>query len=381
MGAEKSIVVGGAFTRSTVAIQASTDGGASFQDVVVFDQGGKKRVEVVAERMRTFVRISPVPAGVNVDVGAPKGAPQFFILPLPAGDGPGAPVDVSDLGNVITSIVTGEYLGTTIHVEISQDNVTYQPCIGFAEREGIVTKHPVTTKFARAFVRGRTNNSHPFNPSVSLGFGFLAGGAAPIEFDVPITVRGDTNAEGVSDKVARADHQHRLEVEVEDEGSLAGARPTIDFVGAGVGAVDDPANDKVVVTIPGTLVDGAVVERDLFKDNQVQTTSGSFVDAMGGASVTVPIDGNYWAILEAESTNQSGSGILEVGIGVNGTAAAVANSERRAQGNANDIKIVTVTVNLGALLTGDTVHAIFRRFSGAGSVRLFARNLSIFKVQ
>lgn len=57
-------------------------------------------------------------------------------------------------------------------------------------------------------------------------------------------------------------------LEVQDEGILVGTRPAMNFTGAGVVATDDPANDRVVVTVAnGTS--GVVA----FGDNSVAATT------------------------------------------------------------------------------------------------------------
>jgi hypothetical protein len=197
----------------------------------------------------------------------------------------------------------------------------------------------------------------------------------------PITVRGDTNADGASGNHADAEHQHRLELEVEDEGALAGARPAINFVGVGVGAVDNPAEDRVDITIPGTSDGGAVVKRSLYKSDTVSTSGNTFVDAMSGSTVAVPIDGDYWAIFEGEGMNSNANAVMEIGISVNSTAAVIAGSERDSQGNASDHRVTMTTVQLPGLVAGDLIRTLFRKSSGAQSVSLMRRHLSIFKVQ
>jgi hypothetical protein len=197
----------------------------------------------------------------------------------------------------------------------------------------------------------------------------------------PITVRGDTNAEGIGAEIARAAHQHRLELEVEDEGALAGARPAINFVGVGVGAVDDPGNDRVNITIPGTPSDGATVERSTYVAASTATSGNVFVDGMSGLDVTVPIDGSYWAIWEGEFMNSNASAVLEVGVSVNSLVAVVANSERSLQGNASDLGNFVTSIELGALSAGDLVRGLFRKVMGPQTVSLIRRNLTIFKVQ
>jgi hypothetical protein len=205
--------------------------------------------------------------------------------------------------------------------------------------------------------------------------------AGNIDTGVPITVRGPTNAEGASAEIARADHDHRLEVEYEDEGILASARPRLNVVGIGAGLVDDPGNDRAVLTIPGTPSDGTVVKRSQYVATNTSTSGAAFVDGMSGTSVTVPIDGDYWAIFEAEGMNQSASGVVEIGISVDSLVAVVANSERSSQGPASDMRPLITTIQLPGLTAGQLVRCLFRKSSGAGSVEMDRRHLSIFKVQ
>lgn len=67
----------------------------------------------------------------------------------------------------------------------------------------------------------------------------------------PATVTGPSNSEGTSESFARADHEHRLAVSVEDGGVAVGSRPTVNFTGAGVTVTDDGGNDRIDVDIPG----------------------------------------------------------------------------------------------------------------------------------
>jgi len=201
-----------------------------------------------------------------------------------------------------------------------------------------------------------------------------------LTYGVPITVRGPTNAPGATD-VAHADHDHRLEYEVEDEGVLVSARPRMNFVGAGVGAVDLPGLDKTEVTIPGNVTDGAVVKRSTYVGASSSTSSTGYVDGMAGLNVTVPIDGDYLCILEGEAEQQNASAVLEIALSVNSVTVPTANSERKSQGNASDMRAVVTSVQLPGLVAGDLVRALFRKFSGAQSVTLHRRHLILIKVQ
>lgn len=64
---------------------------------------------------------------------------------------------------------------------------------------------------------------------------------------------GTANAAGAAATLSRSDHVHRTQVAVEDEGIAAGSRPTINFIGPGISAVDNPGNDRVDVTLSAAV--------------------------------------------------------------------------------------------------------------------------------
>jgi hypothetical protein len=218
----------------------------------------------------------------------------------------------------------------------------------------------------------------PADPGVS-----MEGSRADHKHDavtgVPVAVNGPFNVEGVSLGLARRDHHHRLELDVLDEGALEGQRPAINFVGVGVTAVDNPGSDRVDITIPGTTDGGATVSRSDGSIIPLSTSGVIFI--ITALSVTVPVAGKYWAIFESEADNQSGSGVLEIGISVNSTVVVVAGSARSSGGSASDMRSVVTTADLGVLAPGDIVRALFRKKAGAGAVDIVNRRLTIFLVQ
>jgi hypothetical protein len=74
-------------------------------------------------------------------------------------------------------------------------------------------------------------------------------GGGGVTFDAPVAT-GTANAEGTSTSATRADHVHRTQVTVQENGVDKGARPRLDFKGAVVVA-DDPIGDKVEISIVG----------------------------------------------------------------------------------------------------------------------------------
>jgi hypothetical protein len=276
---DKAIVVGGSFPGATITIEVSVDGGVVFAPVATFQSHeGKKKVVVVCDRMRTNVSGRGLVFTANVDVGADDIQTVYAVLPLPAAPGPGAPINVATMGLFKTAVLGGDPGSGAVYVQASEDGVTWAPCTAF-QAAGI-KRFSVATQFLRTFVIGGS-----VAVTVSVGAELGDGGdcedcltnAPPTQIDVgdaavvgvaaegaradhqhalpsppaPLTVTGPTNLAGVALTVTRSDHRHRLEVMVEDEGVLAGARPIINFIGAGVTAVDDPGNDRVNVVIPG----------------------------------------------------------------------------------------------------------------------------------
>ena len=63
---------------------------------------------------------------------------------------------------------------------------------------------------------------------------------------------------GVSLALPRADHVHRLELLVGEEGVFVGARPAINFIGSSVTAVDNPGSDRVDITVSAAALGGAL---------------------------------------------------------------------------------------------------------------------------
>lgn len=63
---------------------------------------------------------------------------------------------------------------------------------------------------------------------------------------------GTTNTEGTATSLARSDHIHRTLVALQEEGAAVASRPTLNFIGAGITAVDNPGSDRVDITIVST---------------------------------------------------------------------------------------------------------------------------------
>ncbi|HLU38117.1 MAG TPA: hypothetical protein VK081_01955, partial [Planctomycetota bacterium] len=179
MGRDKTVVVRGDFPGATITIEISQDAGGltGYAPVTTFQNGDQRRLlEVAARYMRVNVegRKSSVTFTANADVGASDIGAQFAALPMPAGNGAGAAVDVSALGAYCTFITAGSFLGATITVEASEDGVSYAPVVTFANYGGQQSA-VVTANFMRVAVSGR-KAIIPFTATAAVGAINDAGG-------------------------------------------------------------------------------------------------------------------------------------------------------------------------------------------------------------
>lgn len=118
---------------------------------------------------------------------------------------------------------------------------------------------------------------------------------------------GASNTPGTSEDVVRADHGHRLEVTILETAVPVGARPAINFDGAGVSVADDGGNDRVNVTISGaptgpagndltgTYPDpfvaniGGAATANVGADSPITFTDHTALDAFSPYDVAVPL--------------------------------------------------------------------------------------------
>ena len=167
MGKNKSITLAGDFGGGAVSVQASMDG-ATFFSIKTLTRSGRIQIPLIAQFMRVFVQDRGSSFSVNADVGADDSGATFVTLPLPAGDGAGAPVDVSALGTFTTFTVDGAFEGSSVAIEISEDGVDYVSAgVHFASYGGLRSKD-VVANWMRTFVR---NRGPSFGAVVAVGAG------------------------------------------------------------------------------------------------------------------------------------------------------------------------------------------------------------------
>ncbi len=261
MGIPKTITVSGTFPGATITIEASVDGGTVYAPVAVFQSGSNEiKASFVANFMRVNVsgRSTLNPFSANIDVGAPDAAGQFGDVNIPAGNGVGTALDVSDFGVDTTFIAGGSFAGAAIRVEISEDNVAWAPLLQFTGQGGLKTA-VVTAAWVRARVSGRTTLT-PFSGTLSLGAAadpIVVSGIDVEDEGTPLANNPHTTLNFVGDGVTATDAGGGVaditipgDVAADDEGTPLGRFTTFDFVGSGVTATD-AGGGTCQVTVPG----------------------------------------------------------------------------------------------------------------------------------
>lgn len=178
----------------------------------------------------------------------------------------------------------------------------------------------------------------------------------------PVDVTGSTNAEGASTALARADHQHRLEVEVEDGGTPVGARPTLNFIGATV--ADDGGNDRVNVTVSGGLVqtDSDRVTTQTDKSNATFSTLLSVAMTTGANRVQCFFSASFIEILSLTGAR------AEFRLVIDGVVQENVASNVNAL---NEPQSVSLVFQSAVLTAGShTIEIEWRRLSLIGTVRI-----------
>ena len=103
---------------------------------------------------------------------------QFVTLPVPAGNGIGASVDVSAMGAEKTVVVCGGAFVAAVHIEVSNDGVTWGPFIDFTACDW--DNYIVSCRFMRVRVSGYKSGA----PVAAVGASG-AGASASISLPVP----------------------------------------------------------------------------------------------------------------------------------------------------------------------------------------------------
>jgi hypothetical protein len=157
MGPEKTITVQTAFG-GVVNIELSLDG-TTWAQVASFTQPGKKIINMPGFQMRVN-RAGAVSGTPNVDIGANDNGAQFVTLVAPAGDGAGAAVDVSALGELNAVTVLGTFSGN-VSIQVSEDNTDWATCMSFTPGSPGIQVKKFTAQFMRVLRSGFTTAGTP----------------------------------------------------------------------------------------------------------------------------------------------------------------------------------------------------------------------------
>lgn len=116
-----------------------------------------------------------------------------------------------------------------------------------------------------------------------------------------------------------------------------------------------------------------------YLSSNVSTSNTNWTDAFSGDSCSPPFDGDYYCIFEAVVSGSGQNGTVEIGVGVNSITTPQADTVRPRAVTTEAGTVVSTTV-LAGLVTTDTVHGLFRRAAGNGSVMANIRRISIFRM-
>lgn len=337
MGRDRTIVVDGTFPGTLIAIEGSVDAGTTWFPITTFTFTSEKVIPIACNRMRTNVGgRSAEPFTASVAVGAVDDGALFVALPMPAGNGAGAPVDVSAHGSFTTFAVAGTFTGAVVAIQGSEDGTDWATICAFADKSGFASRAELAN-FYRTFVSGRS-------PLVS----FVAS-AAVGSINDPITSAGTPG------------------IDIQDEGVPIAGNPhtTLNFVGGGVAATDG-GGGVATITVPGGGVpigdpntqayfDGA---GGLTDDVNARLTLGSWVmEEPGTGNPAVLIDRAKRSLavgvgtasgIESFAAGGTASGAQSVSEGIGSIASATAS---HAEGNN------TLASNLYAHAEGDQAHS------------------------
>ncbi len=321
LGALKTIIVVGT-AQATVNVEFNNDAGqaGSWQSVATLQNSGAVTVSVAARWMR--VRISGfstiVGGTISVNVGGVAASCGFASLPVTAGNGAGAPVDISaQPGTFKTVQVGGSFQGTLI-VEISEDGSTEwaQP---FSFQTPGAQSQILVAKFMR--VRRSGVGLAPGTPLVTVGFSILsdapAGGGAVADGNYgDVTVSGaGTTWTLVPSRVPQTRVLTATTPLTIDGGASAdlSANRTIAINAAAI----VPATRTLQGTAP-ILIDGANTPEDLSANRVISIDATAIVPAsrtlqgtapiqIDGANTPEALSANRVISIQALSTTQAGA--------------------------------------------------------------------------
>lgn len=242
-GKIRTITCQGTF-RGTVNVEASLDGGTTWDTVASFTAPGKVTLSMVANAMRTTrVGVPTVAPGLpNVDVASNDAGGEYTSLAAPAGNGNGASTDISVQGTFHGVQVGGPFRGT-VNIQISEDGSSWATVLTF-DTPGLKVL-PFVAQFARVQRTGVPTVS-PGTPVVSIGAVNDAGGGGgpaglPEQWAVNMIPSGDPTDQDMETQVS----QLFSTIQAIRAGSIVGMNLRVSPV------LDDAAEITATITING----------------------------------------------------------------------------------------------------------------------------------
>ena len=379
LGPLKTITVQGVFT-GVVTVEYSEDGGVTFAQLASFAAGGKQTITLAARFMR--VRrggVGLIPGTPNIDVASDDTGQLFANLPVPAGNGTGASVDVSALGTLNTVVVGGTFTGNVV-VEISEDNVVWTQCLFYAQGGG------QTKKFVAQFMRVRRQNvgAVPGTPTVDVGAAndpasSLGDNTLDQAYDQGGPGAGRTiiaDAGAVVVQTTAADDNNVVEIIKNPAGAQSG-----DGLNVTMGAAATGAGLEIAHSGSGLAINVASGNVDFAGTLQVGTGSlpaGSalVIEAVGGFGEILGDRGGFFAGLDAEATIGAIAHVLS------GYDASVAVASGNTQNWTAAVGLRGYTAQIssapgsGGTVTGGAVY--YAADASIGGAVVLTRNMGMF---
>jgi hypothetical protein len=160
-GTKKTISVEGTFV-GTVTIEVTNDG-TGYHSLKSFTAPGEFTVDCPCQQMR--VRRSGTVSGTPiVTISAEDDGTEVANLPVSAGDGVGAGVNVADYGNTMSILVAATWTGT-VTIEISADNTNWSQLKSFTGNAFVVMT------FVCKYMRVRRSGNSGGTPNVDVAAG------------------------------------------------------------------------------------------------------------------------------------------------------------------------------------------------------------------
>lgn len=145
----------------------------------------------------------------------------------------------------------------------------------------------------------------------------------------------------------------------------------------GLTVLDPGGDEQLQLAVDLTQTFAAQEIEESASDSTSSTTpQNAFVSP---AQITIPADGagDYLVLFESAYKLSNNNGIGEISVGLNGLT-SVAGSERSVGGNKNGG--VSLVKRLNGLVEGDIIYGLYNRVSGGGSITVYGRSLTAFRI-